>query len=84
MEGMADEQRHVDAQVAPFELGDGERLRLRVFVDRSVVEVYANGRQCVTQRVYPTREDSVGVRVFAEGGKATARGIKGWGMARGH
>ena len=82
--GKSDAQRDVDAQVAPFELGDGERLNLRVFVDRSVVEVYANGRQCVTQRIYPTRDDSVGVRLFARGGKATARSVRGWEMAPTH
>ena len=32
-----------------FSLQDGERLRLRVFVDKSVVEVYANDRQCAAR-----------------------------------
>jgi beta-fructofuranosidase len=48
-------------------LEDGELLRLRVFIDRSVVEVFANGRQCLTLRTYPSREDSTGVSVFARG-----------------
>ena len=38
-------------------------LRLHVFLDGSVVEVFANGRAAAT-RVYPTRPDSVGVTVF--------------------
>jgi sucrose-6-phosphate hydrolase SacC (GH32 family) len=33
--------------------------QLRVFVDRSVVEVFVNGKQCVALRVYPGRNDSV-------------------------
>ena len=30
-----------------------ETLKLRVFVDKSVVEVFVNGKQCVALRVYP-------------------------------
>jgi len=45
-------------QEAPFELEDGETLKLRIFIDKSVLEVFANGRQCITQRLYPSRKDS--------------------------
>ena len=38
-------------------------LRLHVFLDGSVIEVFANGRAAAT-RAYPTRSDSVGVTVF--------------------
>jgi beta-fructofuranosidase len=69
-----------EAQVAPFALADGEALELRVFVDRSVVEVFANGRQAVAKRIYPTREDSVGVQAFAEGGEAVLRSLEAWDM----
>jgi beta-fructofuranosidase len=43
---------------------------LRVFIDRSVVEVFANGRQCLTLRTYPSLEESKGVSVFARGSEA--------------
>lgn len=68
-------------EAAPFELKPGEPLALRVFVDRSVVEVFANDRQAVVRRVYPQRADSVGVSVFAEGGAAKLRQVKAWQMA---
>ncbi|HJN17687.1 MAG TPA: glycoside hydrolase family 32 protein, partial [Armatimonadota bacterium] len=45
-------------ETAPVYIPDGEPLKLRVFIDRSVVEVFVNGRQCVAVRVYPGREDS--------------------------
>ena len=53
------------SQEGPLILGNGESLKLRVFIDRSVVEVFANDRQCLTKRIYPSREDSIGVRGFA-------------------
>ena len=69
------------AQEAPFELRDGERLKLRIFVDRSVLEVFANGRQCITQRIHPTRSDSLGVALFSRGGGANVLSLDAWEMA---
>ncbi|MFN0130692.1 MAG: GH32 C-terminal domain-containing protein, partial [Verrucomicrobiales bacterium] len=57
-------------EIGPLYLNDGEPLRVRVFIDRSVIEVFANGRQCLTVRAYPTRPDSTGVSVFARGSEA--------------
>ena len=65
----------------PFELRAGEPLRLRVFVDRSIVEAFANDRQSVMRRVYPTREDSLGLRLFSRGGPTKVRSVKAWDMA---
>ncbi|MDQ1257393.1 MAG: hypothetical protein QG656_1997, partial [Candidatus Hydrogenedentes bacterium] len=65
---------------APFALRDGEPLTLRVFVDKSIVEVYANERQAIARRVYPTRGDSLGVSLFAESGDAHFAQVKAWRM----
>ena len=54
-------------ETAPLALEEDETLKLRVFVDRSVVEVFANGRQCVALRVYPDRSDSTGVSFRSQG-----------------
>jgi sucrose-6-phosphate hydrolase SacC (GH32 family) len=42
---------------------EGVPLSSRVFVDKSVIEVYANGTRCLALRVYPGRDDSVCVSV---------------------
>ena len=75
--GGADER----VQKAPLELREGEPLKLRVFLDRSIVEVFANGRQCVTQRIYPSRDDALGVSLFSQGGRAKAKSLDAWDMA---
>ena len=51
-----------------------------VFVDKSVVEVFANDRQAISRRIYPTRTDSLGVSFFAEG-SATAESTNAWTMS---
>ena len=66
-------------QHAPLDLDEDEALQLRVFIDRSIVEVFANGRQCLTQRIYPSRLDSRGVALFAES-DAIARSVDAWQM----
>jgi sucrose-6-phosphate hydrolase SacC (GH32 family) len=67
-------------EAGPFELAPGETLKLRVFVDKSVVEVFANGRQAVMRRIYPSRGDSVGVAVFAKGGPASLAALEAWDL----
>ena len=69
------------AQRAPLGLAVTDPLKLRIFLDRSVVEVFANGRLCLTKRIYPARPDSLGVAVFADGGSATVRSVDAWTMA---
>jgi len=67
-------------EIAPFELTKGELLKLRIFVDRSIVEVFANDRQCVALRVYPQRPDSVGVSISAQNADASLRRLDAWQM----
>lgn len=50
---------------APFELCDGEDLSLDIFIDHSVLEVYANKRQAICRRVYPSDpKNSTGVKLI--------------------
>ena len=51
-------------EAAPFILGEGETLELVVFIDHSIIEVYANERQAICRRVYP---DSGGDKVLLYG-----------------
>jgi beta-fructofuranosidase len=44
----------------------GEPLQLRVFVDRSLIEVYANGLKSLTTRAYPSRLDALGLLLHGD------------------
>lgn len=65
----------------PLSLAADEPLTLRVFVDRSIIEVYANARQAVVRNVYPTRGDSRGVALLSEGGNAQVTSLRAWELA---
>jgi len=51
----------VQGSFAPYTLVGGrvEDIRMRVFLDGSLLEVYVNDRFALTTRIYPTRKDSI-------------------------
>jgi beta-fructofuranosidase len=61
-------------------LGPEEPFKLRVFIDRGIVEVFVNGRLCIGMRVHPGREDSVGVSILAQGQEARLKSLTAWPM----
>ena len=77
---------HVAGLDVPFTLPPGEdTLSLHVFLDHSVLEVYAsdgltyNGRACIT-RVLDSAPGDQGVALFARGGKAECKWVSSWQM----
>ena len=75
------ENPEVSAQEAPFSLNKGELLSLHIYLDHSIIEVFANGRQCITQRLWPTLADSVNVGFVARGGSAKVVALEAWDMS---
>ena len=76
---LANEKKLVVGEVkAPFELEDGEALELTVFLDKGMVDVFANNRQAVTTGLADGYKRT-GVELFATGGDVTAK-VKGWKM----
>jgi sucrose-6-phosphate hydrolase SacC (GH32 family) len=67
-----------ETQDAPFELKKGEKVHLRIFLDKSMLEVFANGTQCITQVIYPTMEDAVHVQVFTDDAPIKVESVKAW------
>jgi beta-fructofuranosidase len=67
-------------ETADVFIPNGEPLKLRIFVDRSVVEVFANGRQYAAIRVYPSRADSLGVSLRSQGTDTQVRSLAAWQM----
>jgi beta-fructofuranosidase len=63
---------------SPLALQTGEPLVMRIFVDRSVIESFANGRACHTFRTYPEREDCLGVGLFVQSGQVEVESVEVW------
>ena len=67
-------------ETAPVFIEPDEPLKLRVFIDKSVVEVFVNGKQCVAMRVYPGGEDSTGVSLRSQGRDSQLKALDAWQM----
>jgi len=70
----------MDDLTMPLEPTDSGTISLRLFLDRSIVEVYVNEQKCLTGRIYPTRSDSEGIHLYAERGVVDIRGVRQWSL----
>jgi beta-fructofuranosidase len=62
---------------APFALKEGEDLALRVFIDKNLVEVFANDRQAaVAAQNYVA--GNTGINLFSKGGDVVLKEMKCW------
>ena len=65
---------------APFELKEGEGLTLRVFIDKNLVEVFANDRQAAATALKDAPPKNTTARLFAVGGSVKAKTVSVWKM----
>ncbi|KHL97026.1 glycoside hydrolase [Paenibacillus sp. IHB B 3415] len=57
----------------------GENLKLHIYLDRSMVEAYANGLKSLTTRVYPSRKDALGLEIWGDG-EPLVKSMEIWDM----
>ena len=63
----------------PFNLKDGEDLTLRIFIDKNLVEVFANDRQAaVAWHEYDPKD--LHVSLFSKGGDLKVKSVSAWQM----
>jgi len=66
-------------EAGPFSLAQDERLRLRVLLDKSVVEVFADDRQAIARRIYPTT-NSIHIKLFSKDSATRVHSLVAWDM----
>ncbi|GGC76017.1 hypothetical protein GCM10007216_03210 [Thalassobacillus devorans] len=59
---------------------EDENVKLHIYLDRSMIEAYANEQKSITTRVYPTRYDALGLELWSEGGEAFINSMEVWEM----
>lgn len=75
-----DYQTDTKVQVAPFDFEQGEPVKLRVFLDHSVLEVFAGDQRYQSQRIYPIHPDALDVKLFSRGGSTFVKRLRAWQM----
>lgn len=70
---------HLGAVTVPLDLKAGEAVTVRVFLDKSMIEVFVNDRQAAVAS-HRYADGNVGIRLTSSGGAATATEVKAWRM----
>lgn len=65
---------------APLKLAEGEALQLRIFIDRGIIEVFANDKQAISRAVYPTK-NGTGIQIKSLNGTAKIKNIETWELS---
>lgn len=65
----------------PEFLPRGSELKLNVFVDHSIVDIFVNDRWATSIRVFPTDAAAIGVEAYAENGTAKVKSISAWNLS---
>ena len=76
--------KDVFARIPEFldvQLEENNFINCRIFIDRSLIEVFINGKQCVTLMVHPSRKDSTGISLRAQGGDALIKNMNVYQMS---
>lgn len=67
-------------ETASLLLETDETIKLRIFIDKSIVEVFANEKQVLACRVYPSKDDATGISLRSQGKDAFVKVLKAWQM----
>ena len=73
-----------DHHSMPIRLAEDGTFELRCFLDRSVIELFAGDAQCLTTRIYPTRDDATGVSLYTDQHQVTVESLEIWEMGEMH
>ena len=77
--GKGEKTLTVDYINPPFELQEGEDLTLRIFIDKNLIDVFANDRQAAVGWHHYDSED-LHVSLFSKGGDLKVKSVSAWKM----
>ena len=55
-----------------------KQLSFHIFIDKSVVEIFINNRECLTNRIYPETENCNGFDIYAINGEVRLKSLDLW------
>ena len=63
----------------PVSIGKGQTMKIHLFFDHSILDIFINDRWATSVRVFPTSASATGVSLFADGA-TTLQSAKAWTM----
>ena len=58
----------------------GESFKLHIFIDKALIQTYANDQKSITSWVYPTLKESKGLQIWAEGAETKVKSMQVYEM----
>lgn len=62
----------------PSAPAQGETMKIHLFIDRSVIDIFVNDRYASSIRVFPTDENADALEVFSNGGATQIKNLQAW------
>jgi len=59
---------------------NGESLKLHIFIDKALIQAYANDQKTITTWIYPTLENAKGLEIWSDNGNAKVKSMQVWEM----
>jgi Beta-fructosidases (levanase/invertase) len=64
--------------VLPIKPALGETMRIHIFIDHSIMDIFVNNQYAFSIRVFPTDINAEDIEVFSDGGTTHATSIQAW------
>ncbi|HOV83804.1 MAG TPA: DUF4960 domain-containing protein [Paludibacteraceae bacterium] len=62
----------------PETFSPGENLKMNIFIDHSIMDIFLNDKWAFSIRIFPTDANSDGIEVFSEGSDTFVNSLKAW------
>ena len=76
-----DNVTNYNSYVSDLTIADGQTLKLHVYLDGSIADVFVNDKDAFSVRLFPTDVDAVEVEAFSTG-NTTVSSLKGWNLVK--
>ena len=80
MASIADDVVSRPPETTSYYMDGNETLQLRIFIDKSSIEVFANDKKYLATRVYPSLEESLGISFISRGKSYVVKSFDSWQM----
>lgn len=66
--------------ILPEKPEPGSEMKLNIFVDGSIMDIFVNDKWATSIRIFPKSSEQGGVEVFAENGPVNVKSVNGWNL----
>lgn len=62
----------------PVTPGKGETMKIHLYIDRSIIDIFVNDKYASSIRVFPSGDNADGLEAFSTGGSTQVKSLRAW------